>query len=335
MSNGDEAAAAAAGSRGNDAGVGGRGGLSSLLDELRSTRPSSSSSATTARIAPASGDGKAVAPGGGGLGMAFVTYNNTSTSATIGRPVVDVHAAAPPAAAAAPPRTSADAPVVPPSSSSSAPPPPPPRFLRATGSAPRPALLGADAGTPRDPYVPKSRADVDGHDDDDGIGNARSGGGGVSHKSRKQVREEERALRSGRAFDGSRAAPSASATEMYQPSPTEFAPTAHAAAIASRAARFRGAAASSSSSSLGGGGEPGPGRGVAMYDPRSGTDVAGLGVTGKHRSKHQINQLMASAISLEAHRASEAELARFGAGAGGGGGRGGSARTDAKRKYGW
>jgi hypothetical protein len=244
--------------------------------------------------------------------MAFVTYNNTSTSATIGRPVVDVHAAAPPAAAAAPPRTSADAPVVPPSSSSSAPPPPPPRFLRATGSAPRPALLGADAGTPRDPDVPKSRADVDGHDDDDGIGNARSGGGGVSHKSRKQVREEERALRSGRAFDGSRAAPSASATEMYQPSPTEFAPTAHAAAIASRAARFRGAAASSSSSSSGGGGEPGPGRGVAMYDPRSGTDVAGLGVTGKHRSKHQINQLMASAISLEAHRASEAELARFG-----------------------
>lgn len=46
-------------------------------------------------------------------------------------------------------------------------------------------------------------------------------------------------------------------------------------------------------------------------------EVSGLGVTGKHRSKHQINQLMASAISLEAHRASEAELARFGAGAGG------------------
>ncbi len=71
---------------------------------------------------------------------------------------------------------------------------------------------------------------------------------------------------------------------------------------------------------------------IAMYDPQSGTDVKGMGVTGKHRSKHQINQLMASAISLEAHRASEAELARFGAGAGG---KGGGTRADAKRKYGW
>ena len=97
--------------------------------------------------------------------------------------------------------------------------------LRATGSAPRRALLGADAGTPRDLDVPKSRADVDGHDDDDGIGNARSGGGGVLHKSWKQVRKEERVLRSGRTFDRSRAAPSVSATEMYQPLPTEFAPT--------------------------------------------------------------------------------------------------------------
>jgi hypothetical protein len=35
----------------------------------------------------------------------------------------------------------------------------------------------------------------------------------------------------------------------------------------------------------------------------------------------------------EVHRASEAELARFGVGAGGCGG--GNARTNAKRKYGW
>ena len=69
-----------------------------------------------------------------------------------------------------------------------------------------------------------------------------------------------------------------------------------------------------------------------MYDPKSGTDVKGLGVTGKHRSKHQINQLMASAISLEAHRASEAELARLGMGGSKGAN---SSRADAKRKYGW
>ena len=59
--------------------------------------------------------------------------------------------------------------------------------------------------------------------------------------------------------------------------------------------------------------------------------MKGLGVTGKHRSKHQINQLMASAISLEAHRASEAELARLG----GTGSGAKSNRADAKRKYGW
>ncbi len=132
-------------------------------------------------------------------------------------------------------------------------------------------------------------------------------------KSRKQRREEERALRSGAAFQN----PSA-ATEIHQPSPTEFAPTAHAAAIASRAARFRGA----------GGGNGG--KNIAMYDPKAGTDIAGQGISGKHKSKHQINSLMANAISLEAHRAAESELARIG-----GGQKGGSSRVDAKRKYGW
>eukprot|EP00985_Skeletonema_marinoi_P005882 scaffold2557_cov139-Skeletonema_marinoi.AAC.15 len=136
-------------------------------------------------------------------------------------------------------------------------------------------------------------------------------------KSRKQRREEERALRSGAAFQN----PSA-ATELHQPSPTEFAPTAHAAAIASRAARFRGAG--------GGGGGGGSVKNISMYDPKEGSDVAGQGVTGKHRSKHQINSLMANAISLEAHRAAESELARIG-----GGQKGGSSRADAKRKYGW
>lgn len=140
-------------------------------------------------------------------------------------------------------------------------------------------------------------------------------------KSRKQRREEERALRSGIVGEAFSNSTSATTTDIQQPSPTEFAPTAHAAAVASRAARYRGA------SGGGGGGVSN----IAMYDPQSGTDVKGLGVTGKHRSKHQINQLMASAISLEAHRASEAELARLG----GTGSGAKSNRADAKRKYGW
>mmetsp|Transcript_5594 Transcript_5594/g.11447 ORF Transcript_5594/g.11447 Transcript_5594/m.11447 type:complete len:486 (+) Transcript_5594:56-1513(+) len=143
-------------------------------------------------------------------------------------------------------------------------------------------------------------------------------------KSRKQKRDEERALRSGQAFQN----PAATATtEIYQPSPTEFAPTAHAAAIASRSARYRGSASGGN-----GGGRGGLGN-IAMYDPQAGTDVKGVGVTAKHKSKHQINQLMASAISLEAHRAAEAELAKFGVG--NGGGKGSGSRADAKRKYGW
>jgi len=137
-------------------------------------------------------------------------------------------------------------------------------------------------------------------------------------KSRKQKREEERALRSGQAFA------STNAIEMHQPSPSEHAPTAEAAVIAAKAARYRGAAQ--------GGGGGGSISNIAMYDPKEGADVKGLGVTGKHRSKHQINQLMASAISLEAHRASEAELARFGVGSGSGNN---ASRADAKKKYGW
>ena len=142
-------------------------------------------------------------------------------------------------------------------------------------------------------------------------------------KSRKQKREEERALRSGTGEAFQQLSSTNDATELNQPSPGEFAPTAHAAVVAARAARHRGIAS-------GGGG--GAVSSIAMYDPKAGGDVTGLGVTGKHRSKHQINQLMASSIALEAHRASEAELARFGAGAGGGGK---GNRVDAKKKYGW
>ena len=66
----------------------------------------------------------------------------------------------------------------------------------------------------------------------------------------------------------------------------------------------------------GGGGGSGSMKNIAMYDPQAGGDVKGLGITGKHRSKHQINSLMANAISLEAHRAAEAELTRLGGGGG-------------------
>ena len=129
-------------------------------------------------------------------------------------------------------------------------------------------------------------------------------------KSRRQLREEERMLRSGIS--------AASATEIYQPSPSEFAPNAHAAVIASKTARMRSGAGK------------GAGAGsLAMYDPSSGSDKGGI--AGKHRSKNQINSLVANAISLEAHRATETELAKFGMGSG----VAKSSRADAKKKYGW
>jgi hypothetical protein len=64
-----------------------------------------------------------------------------------------------------------------------------------------------------------------------------------------------------------------------------------------------------------------------MYDPSAGTDIdLNGGVSQKHRSKHQINQLVAQAAVLEAHRAG---------GVGGRTAKGTSSRVDAKRKYGW
>jgi hypothetical protein len=63
---------------------------------------------------------------------------------------------------------------------------------------------------------------------------------------------------------------------------------------------------------------------VQMYDPSKGTDVTAASVTSKQRSKHQINQLLANAASLELQRARNM-----------GGGTTHSKRADAKRKYGW
>ena len=62
---------------------------------------------------------------------------------------------------------------------------------------------------------------------------------------------------------------------------------------------------------------------VRMYDPKAGSDVVQSDVSGKQRGKHQINQLLASAASLELQRARA-----VGSGAK-------PKRADAKRKYGW
>ena len=70
--------------------------------------------------------------------------------------------------------------------------------------------------------------------------------------------------------------------------------------------------------------------GLRMCDPSAGGEVdVGGEVSQKHRSKHQINQLVAKAAVLEAHRAG---------GVGPSGQRtvkGSNSRADAKRKYGW
>ena len=70
--------------------------------------------------------------------------------------------------------------------------------------------------------------------------------------------------------------------------------------------------------------------GLRMYDPSAGGEVdVGGEVSQKHRSKHQINQLVAKAAVLEAHRVG---------GVGPSGQRtvkGSNSRADAKRKYGW
>jgi hypothetical protein len=60
---------------------------------------------------------------------------------------------------------------------------------------------------------------------------------------------------------------------------------------------------------------------VAMYDTKSGTDVVGAKVSGKARSKNQINFLMVSAAAYEASEAQKQNLK--------------SQRASSKRKYGW
>ncbi|KAL9180292.1 hypothetical protein ACHAXT_008262 [Thalassiosira profunda] len=296
-------------------GTGDRAELNSLLSELRSTPLH-----VAAKKAPASKKSSDIPKEESGkLGMAFMSYTSTTKTSKKNVKVVDVHAPSdqPKQSLAKTTQSSADGgekiaskPALPVAR-------PLPSFTRMSAAAPVAASFARKApeypaaSMPEYPVQNAEPSPVTTSMADEATYNNSNAG----PKSRKQRREEERALRSG-AFD------SAAATDLQGPSPTEFAPTAHAAAVASRAARARGVAA-------GGGGSV---KNIAMYDPSSGGDVKGLGVTGKHRSKHQINQLMASAISLEAERAGQAELARFGMGGGTGKG---SSRADAKRKYGW
>ena len=60
---------------------------------------------------------------------------------------------------------------------------------------------------------------------------------------------------------------------------------------------------------------------VAMYDTKAGKDVLGAGVSGKAKSKNQINFLMASAAAYEANEAQKTKVK--------------AQRANAKRKYGW
>ncbi|KAL7553512.1 hypothetical protein ACHAWF_016804, partial [Thalassiosira exigua] len=303
---------------------GNREDLNSLLNDLRSaplhvSKKKTSKNGTSQTTKDVSG--ASTAKEDGKLGMAFMSYTSSTTTSKKSHEVVDVHASKKSVSQAG--RSSTSGPTPPTTSSV-------PSFSRMSAAAP--VVPSYSRSAPQYPHassMPEYPVDTQAEMEEESSLNTApvsvdaasyNNYGSMSNKSRRQRREEERALRSGKAFREDSSA--ASATEIHQPSPTEYAPTAHAAAIASRAARLRGA------SGGGGGGV----KNIAMYDPQSGTDVKGLGVSGKHRSKHQINQLMASAMSLEAHRASEAELARFGMG-GGTGGKG--SRADAKRKYGW
>jgi len=316
--------------------TGDRKELNSLLSELRSTPMHVAAAKVTKKTTkPTKSNSNTKNNSDGKLGMAFMSYTSTTTTTkkkkSIGDDdVVDIHAVKNPSAKAPQQQqvessskesvierisikptlsAAASAPVVQQQAPTS--------FKRSIPQqyAQMPEYPVNDA----QPQMNYESQEVTSSYNNNNYNNSSNSNNNINApKSRKQKREEERALRSGQAFA------STNAIEMHQPSPSEHAPTAEAAVIAAKAARYRGAAQ--------GGGGGGSISNIAMYDPKEGADVKGLGVTGKHRSKHQINQLMASAISLEAHRASEAELARFGVGSGSGNN---ASRADAKKKYGW
>jgi hypothetical protein len=66
---------------------------------------------------------------------------------------------------------------------------------------------------------------------------------------------------------------------------------------------------------------------TTSYNVGAGTTVATTDISGRQRTKHQLNSLLASAASLESHRLNNPHLT--------GTGRGTTHRASAKRKYGW
>jgi hypothetical protein len=73
---------------------------------------------------------------------------------------------------------------------------------------------------------------------------------------------------------------------------------------------------------------------TAKYNVGTGGTVATTDVTVRQKGKHQLNSLLASAATLEAHRAQNPLFGQGGGGGGAGPGAG-SHRASAKRKYGW
>lgn len=329
-----------AGNKGGD-----RSALNSLLDELRSAprHQQTGSKQAGEKRSVSEGDTTKNRQENEGLGMAFMSYTTQTITKSNHTEVVDVHAKANSYDKEAhsnaqntddlEPTTAATKKATPiPFARMSAAAPIPNSMQHSLTAAALPSTYHSstqpeiDATTPSATVAPFPPVDsnlvtTSGNDYNPLI------------KSRKQKRQEERALRTGTAFHQHDVS-SSSTMDIHQPSPTEFAPTAHMAAIASRAAHLRGLGSIDPQDSSDYGeytSQTKKSLGVAMYDPKTGTDVKG-GVTAKHKSKHQINQLMVSAMGLEASRAGEAELARLGLGSGTGSGGG---RADAKRKYGW
>lgn len=285
-----------------------RSGVNSLLDELKSV-PRQSNGAVIKRP-ESNNDAVTKKPDeeGEGLGMAFMSYT-TQRSKVNENGVMDVHA---PKLKEEPPKKVVKRPFM---RSTAAPIPRSFQQTQTSADVPETHVM-----QPTTEYTAETRPETNNMQ--------------INMNSRKQRRQQERSLRSGAAFHNT--SNTASTMEIHQPSPAEYAPTAHMAAIASRAAHLRtiGGVDDNDTSNYGEYGQQKvKSAGVAMYDPKTGSDVKG-GVTGKHKSKHQINQLMVNAMGLEASRAGEAELARLGFSAGGGNKASGG-RADAKNKYGW
>jgi hypothetical protein len=310
--------------------AGDRSGVNSLLDELRSAPLHKGSDSVKKSDATFK---KETITSSEGLGLAFMSYTTERTTKGSGG-VVDVHAAK----ANGEPETSTKDQEPPKATVRK-----PVTFTRISAAAPIPKSMQQSMASTELPSTSDYPIQSETHTQPTTATTTTYARynptenypetNNLQMNSRKQRREQERSLRCGAAFQNSNGG--TNTMEIHQPSPTEYAPTAHMAAIASRAAHLRnlGSIDPSDNSNYGEYGvQKAKSAGVAMYDPKTGTDVKG-GVTGKHKSKHQINQLMVSAMGLEASRAGEAELARLGLGHGSG--KTGGGRADAKNKYGW